>query len=132
MKIELFPGIISHGERGHRHSYTCLLGAHVRLPIGIILKSGIGGSYDLCMHGLGMLQLGFLRGSVGKESTCNAGDASRHRFDPQVRKISWRRKWQPTPIFLPGEFHRQRNLAGYSSWGTDAEALVLWPPDAKN
>jgi len=31
-----------------------------------------------------------------------------------VRKISWRRTWQPTPVFLPGEPHGQRNLAGYS------------------
>ena len=30
---------------------------------------------------------------------------------------SWRRKWQPTPVFLPGEFHGQRNLAGYNPWG---------------
>ena len=29
----------------------------------------------------------------------------------------WRRKWQPTPVFLPGEFHGQRNPAGCSSWG---------------
>ena len=39
------------------------------------------------------------------------------RFDPWVRKISWRRKWQPTPVLLPGEFHWQRSLAGYSPWG---------------
>ena len=38
-------------------------------------------------------------------------------FDPQVRKIPWRREWQPTPIFLPGEFHGQRSLVGYSPWG---------------
>ena len=38
----------------------------------------------------------------------------RHRFDPWVRKIPWRRKWQPTPILLPGESHGQRNLAGNS------------------
>ena len=31
--------------------------------------------------------------------------------------LAWRRKWQPTPGFLPGEFHRQRSLAGYSPWG---------------
>ena len=37
----------------------------------------------------------------------------RHRFDPWVRKIPWRRAWKPTPIFLPGESHRQRNLVGY-------------------
>ena len=32
-------------------------------------------------------------------------------------KIPWRRAWQPTPVFLPGEFHGQRSLAGYSPWG---------------
>ena len=35
-------------------------------------------------------------------------------FDPWVGKIPWRRKWQPTPVFLLGEFHEQRSLAGYS------------------
>ena len=38
-------------------------------------------------------------------------------FDPWVRKIPWRWKWQPTPVFLPGESHEQRSLAGYSPWG---------------
>ena len=37
----------------------------------------------------------------------------RHRFNPQVGKIPWRRKWQPTPVFLPGESYRQ-SLMGYS------------------
>ena len=40
------------------------------------------------------------------------------RFDPWVRKIPWRRAWQPTSVFLPGEFHGQRSLAGYSPWGS--------------
>ena len=39
------------------------------------------------------------------------------RFDPWVGKISWRRKWQPTPVFLPRKYHRQRSLAGYGPWG---------------
>ena len=39
------------------------------------------------------------------------------RFDPWVRKIPWRREWLSTPVFLPGEFHGQRSLAGYSTWG---------------
>ena len=39
------------------------------------------------------------------------------RFDPWVRKIPWRRKWQPTPVFLPGESHGQGSLVGYSPWG---------------
>ena len=38
-------------------------------------------------------------------------------FNPWVRKIPWRREWLPTPIFLPGESYRQRNLVGYSPWG---------------
>ena len=41
----------------------------------------------------------------------------RHRFTPWVRKIPRRRKWQPTPVFLPGISHRQRSLVGYSPWG---------------
>ena len=40
----------------------------------------------------------------------------RHRFDPWVGKIPWRRAWKPTPVFLPGESHEQRKLAGYSPW----------------
>ena len=41
----------------------------------------------------------------------------RSGFDPWVGKIPWRKKWQPTPVFLPGESHGQRNLVGYSPWG---------------
>ena len=41
----------------------------------------------------------------------------RPRFNPWVGKIPWRRKWQPTPGFLPGESHGQRSLAGHSRWG---------------
>ena len=39
------------------------------------------------------------------------------RFDPWVGKIPWRRKWQPTPVLLPGKSHGQRSLVGYSPWG---------------
>ena len=42
----------------------------------------------------------------------NVGDM-RRRFDPWIRKIPWRRAQQPTPAFLPGEFHGKRSLAGY-------------------
>ena len=48
-----------------------------------------------------------------KESACNAGDPGIY---PGVGKIPWRRQWQPTPAFLPGEFHGQRSLVGYSPW----------------
>ena len=38
-------------------------------------------------------------------------------FDLWIGKIPWRRKWRPLPVFLPGKFHGQRRLAGYTSWG---------------
>ena len=47
----------------------------------------------------------------------NVGDARDVGFNPWVGKIPWRRKWEPTPVFLPGEFHGQRSLVGYSPWG---------------
>ena len=67
-------------------------------------------------------------------------------FDPWVGKIPWRRKWQPTPIFLPEEFHGQRSLAGYNSWGHKesdmteqlilhftsvyrVDSILLWQPE---
>ena len=53
-------------------------------------------------------------GSAGKKFTCQC---RRRRFDSWVRKIPWRRKWQFTPVFLPGKFHGQRSLAGCSPWG---------------
>ena len=40
----------------------------------------------------------------------------RHRITLWVGKITWRRKWQPTPVFLPGQFHGQRRLVCYSPW----------------
>ena len=59
------------------------------------------------------LREGFSHSSVGKESTCNTGDLG---LIP-VWKIPWRRKWQPTPVSLPGKSHGQRSLEGYSPWG---------------
>ena len=49
------------------------------------------------------------------ESTCQCRRYKRGWFNPWVGKIPWNRTWQPTPIFLPGESHGQRNLLGYSS-----------------
>ena len=53
-------------------------------------------------------------GSDSKQSSCNAGDLG---SVPELEKIPWRREWLPTLVFLSGEFHGQRSLAGYSSWG---------------
>ena len=52
-----------------------------------------------------------------KESAYRCRRCKRCGFDPWVRKISWSRKWQPTPVFLPRKFNGQRSLAGYSPWG---------------
>ena len=57
--------------------------------------------------------LGFPGGSDSKESACSAGDLG----SIPDGKIPWRRAWQPTPIFLPGECHGQRSLGGCSLWG---------------
>ena len=54
---------------------------------------------------------------VVKNPPVNAGDI-KDSFNPWVRKIPWRRAWQPTPVFLPGEPHGQRSLAGYQSIGS--------------
>ena len=61
--------------------------------------------------------LDFPGGSSGKESTCQ-WRRWRSGFSPWVGKILWRRKWQPTPLFLPGEAHGQRSLVGYSPMGS--------------
>ena len=53
----------------------------------------------------------------GKKPTCQCRRHKSHGFDPCVRKVPWRRKWQPTPVFLPGESHGQRSLAWCSPWG---------------
>ena len=56
-------------------------------------------------------------GASGKEPTCQCRRHKRYGFDPWVGKIPWRRKWQPTAVFLPGESHGQRSLVGYNPWG---------------
>ena len=53
-----------------------------------------------------------------KNPPANTGDAGKRcGFNPCVGRIHWRRKWQPTPVFLPGKSRGQRSLAGYSSSG---------------
>ena len=59
---------------------------------------------------------GFPGGSSGKESACQCRRGKRLEFHPWVGKIPWRRKWHPTPVFLPEISHGQRSLAGYSPW----------------
>ena len=69
-------------------------------------------------------------GTSGKEPASQCRRHKRCGFDPWVGKIPWRRAWQPTPVFLPAEFHGQWSSAGYSQWGhkesDTTERLTLW------
>ena len=58
-----------------------------------------------------------LRGASGKGPICRCRRHKGHGFDPWVGKICWSRKWQPATVFLPGKFHGERSLVGYSPWG---------------
>ena len=69
---------------------------------------------------------GLSRYLSAKESAWQHRKHKRPRFDPWVRKISWGRKWQPTPVFLPGKFHGQRSLVGYSPWGHKKLDMTEW------
>ena len=63
---------------------------------------------------------GFPGGASGKGIACQCRRCRRFwrlQFNPWVGKIPWRRAWHPTPVFLPGESHGQRSLAGYSPQG---------------
>ena len=57
--------------------------------------------------------MGFSDGTSDKEPTYQWRRPKRFGFSPQVRKIPWRRAWRPSPVFLPGETHGQRSLAGH-------------------
>ena len=67
-----------------------------------------------------LIVLGFPGGSDGKESACNAGDLG---LNPGLGRSPWRREWPPTPVFLPGDSHGQRSLAG-SMESTEAGTTV--------
>ena len=62
----------------------------------------------------------------GKESACQRRSHRRCSFDIWVRKIPWRRKWQPTPVFPPRESHGQKSLEGYSPWNCKESHTAEW------
>ena len=82
-------------------------------PLNIhILQSG-SNNHDCTSPATLRQCLGFPGGTSGKEPGCQYRRCKRQRFDPWVGKIPWRRAWQPTPVFLPGESQGQRSLVGY-------------------
>ena len=68
------------------------------------------------------LILDFPGGASSKETACQCRRHKRYWFDPWVRKIPWKRAWQPTPVSLPGAFHGQRTLA----WGCKELDMTEW------
>ena len=60
---------------------------------------------------------GLLRWLRSEEFACQCRSHKRHGLDLWVRKMPWRRKCHPTQVFLPGKFHGQKSLVGYSPWG---------------
>ena len=118
----------------HTHTYTHTLNrkknisyliwnnsCHSILPALILLRTHfISASPSSIEH---IYKLSFLStmsfpgGASGKEPACQCRRCNRRRFDPWVGKISWNRKWQPNPAFLPAESHGPRSLAGYTIHG---------------
>ena len=79
-----------------------------------------------CALGPCYCYLGFPRGASVKEPACQWGRHKRREFSPWVGTTPWRRGWPPTLVFLPGESHGQRSLAGYSPWGCKESDATEW------
>ena len=81
-----------------------------------------GGAWWAAVYGVAQSRTRLKRLS----SSSSSMQYRRPGFDPWVRKIPWRKKWQPTPAFLPGESHGQRSLVGYSPWGHKELDTTEW------
>ena len=68
--------------------------------------------------------MGFPGGASGKESVCWCGRCKRCSFDPRVRKIPWRRKWQLTPLFLSGKPNGQSSLVSTGHGATKSQTKL--------
>ena len=68
----------------------------------------------------------FLPVTMEAQTVKNLLQCRRPGFDPWVGKIPWRRKWQPTPVLLPREFHVQRRLVDCSPWGCKELGMTEW------
>ena len=104
-----------------------MLGMAVWLALanGLRVETGLGQrlrtqhvSVHLCVF------WGHPRWLSSKESPHQGRRCKRHRFHPWVGKIPHGEKWQPAPVFLPGEFHRQRSLQGCSPWGRKSQTRL--------
>ena len=80
-----------------------------------ILNSNEKIAWNCFFSNITSLTLKYFPGGSDGKSVCL--QTERPRFNPWVGKVLWRRKWQPTPVLLPGKFHGLRSLVGYYSWG---------------
>ena len=89
----------------------------VALAGGGALSTDVNKKNNTSYHEIIVVWVGQAVGLSGQESAYQCRRCKRRRFDPWIGKIPWRRKWLSTPVFLTGESHGQRSLAGYSPWG---------------
>ena len=115
LNIALVPS--SGNQKYHTHKYAYLYLHRTQYLLECSEPSVLLCDYDVRRHILLLVRrcLGFPYDSAVKEPT---RQCRRHMFNSRVRKIPWRRKWQPTPMFLPGKSCGQRSLAGYNPWGS--------------
>ena len=89
-----------HSSLVHTLSYPILQISHLCVPLQ-------DGTYNWAS----------LMSQMVKKLPANAEGTRNVEFSPWAGKILWRRKWQPTPVLLPGKSHGQRSLVGYRPWG---------------
>ena len=134
IKVHVFMGIYVFSSEISGHVAPCLtvwgtakLFSKEFYHFAIMPIIRVGCSFSTALLALFMVYLfcyshpsgyeGFTGGSVVKEFSCQCRRHRRCRFDPWIGTFPWRRKGQPTPVFLPGKSHGQRSLEGYSPWG---------------
>ena len=111
------PQITNRNIRNSQWGRFCPLLGHLMACENIFVVI----NYDVGFWHLAGRGQGLPRWCRGKESACQC---RRRGFDPWLRKIPWRRKWQPTPVFLPGKSRGQRSLAGDSPWGCKEQEMT--------
>ena len=104
----------------HKSSVVAALGLSCSTALGILVpQPGMEPTSPALQGGFLIIgpEEGLPRWLNGKESTCQCRRHRRLRFDPWVGKFLWRRKWQPTLVFLLEKSHGQSSLVNYSPWG---------------
>ena len=122
MGVPGFPNVITISDCGKIHfRYTSLFYIKICFRMGPVLKSVVAtltGAPRGSPRFAGTTQVRVeQQAALHKEPACQCRGRKRLGFDPWGGKISWSGKRQPTPVFLPGESHGWRSLAGYSPWG---------------